>query len=279
MIAFLSANRTIATLLAACYFLALVFFHNIATAVADWLKYKMGLPVYNLFLLSTGILIGLLTVIFLWKKIRSYPERKIFFFGFLLTLFLIFQAFFTMMVVNMEAIHYIQYALLAILLLPLTKRFEDAFILATVLGIGDEIFQYLFLNPDFKYFDFNDILLNMLGAGSGLLFIAVAGKFEIKRPRRWYHSSSFLFILFVILLGTLIAYGKPVSFFPAGADDSCHWFSLYREDLPDTFWTPLYENRHYHIFRPREGIAAIILLTAFFGLTDRRYFLTNLIRN
>jgi hypothetical protein len=252
------------------YFLALVYFHDAATVAADWLKYQLTLKYYNLFFLLSGLFISTLATILLLRKIIANPERKPFFFYFMITVLAMLVAVLTMTVVNMEAIHFIQYAILAALALPLARRYEKAFIITTVLGIIDEIYQYLVLNPGFSYFDFNDIILNMLGAGAGLLILAIIGFPQVEtRPWRWYSSPAFWFIVLVWLAALILSLGLRVSFYPpAGGAPEGFWFSLYRTNLPDEFWTFLYDKRYYHILRPWEAISLMTLLTLFYSSLD-----------
>jgi len=254
------------------YFFGLVYFHDTATVAADWLKYKLTITYYNPVLLVSGLGFSLLIAFSLWMKVRERPELRIFLIWFLITILFMLLALLSMMVVNMEAIHYLQYAILAILVFPVFRRFNDAFVLTATLGILDEIYQYLVLNPTFNYFDFNDIILNMLGAGAGLLFIAVNIAPDIKPPRKWYSSSSFIFLSIVIFLGIIFSVQLYVSFFPVpGNFEGWHWFSLYRQGLPDEFWTFLYRERYYHILRPWEGIGMMVFLTLFYGIIDYIY--------
>lgn len=269
MIKYLSENKSIAFLLLAAYFLFLVSFHLGATVVADWLKYKLTLKYYNFSLLLFGLAVSISATFYLWRKIRKGRAYRVILQWFLITVLAMFLAIFTLMVTNMEAIHFLQYSILAVLIFPLVQRYEDAFISATILGMVDEVYQYLVLNPAFKYFDFNDIVLNILGAGAGLLVMAATVFPESRKPRKWYRSSSYFFVGIIILLGIIISGNYPISFFPITTNhDEWHWFSLYRQNLPDTFWTPLYASRHYHIFRPWEGIIVMSVLTFFYARID-----------
>lgn len=272
MINYFAQHKTIAFLLFVTYFLGLVYFHDAATVLADWLKYKLTLKYYNISLLLFGLVVSISAAFYLWRKIRKGLGYRIIFLWFLITVLAMFLAIFTLMVTNMEAIHFLQYSILAVLIFPLVQRYEDAFISATILGMVDEVYQYLVLNPTFKYFDFNDIVLNMLGAGAGLLVMAVTVFPESRKPRKWYRSSSYFFIGIIILLGVIISGNHPISFFPITTNhDYWHWFSLYRQNLADHFWTPLYASRHYHIFRPWEGIIVMSVLTVFYARIDYFY--------
>jgi hypothetical protein len=75
-----------------------------------------------------------------------------------------------------ERIHYVQYAVLAWLTAwvmdPERQRWPFGAILlfCTLVGIADEIYQYTHETLDYSdYLDFNDFLLNLLGAAAGLL--------------------------------------------------------------------------------------------------------------
>ena len=273
MYSFLARNRALALLLVTAYYLALVYFHDAATLAADWLKYQLTLKVYNLTFFISGLVISLLATYVLLRNVLRHPERRPFFVFFVITILLMFTAVLTMTVVDMEAIHFIQYGLLAALILPITRRYESAFIYATVLGILDEIYQYVVLKPDFSFFDFNCIFLNMLGAGAGLLVLAVAFFPPVKqRPWKVFGSPAFWFTVAILGIATLFSLHVSVSFYPqAGGEASGSLFSLYRDSLPDEFWTFLYHNRYYHILRPWEAIAIMSVLAVFYSIPDYLY--------
>jgi hypothetical protein len=76
-----------------------------------------------------------------------------------------------------EWAHYPQYALIAWLLAraldPERNRWCVGRVLfwVTLMGAGDELLQYLWITASYSdYFDFNDCLVNLLGASAGLLF-------------------------------------------------------------------------------------------------------------
>ncbi len=260
---YLLQNKTISWLVVCAYFLALVYFHDLATKIADWLKYLLTLKIYNLVLLLAGLLGSFAGLLVIWRYARKFPERGIFFIMFLVTAALMVLTVLTMMVVNMEAIHFIQFAILAVLIFPLVRRYDDALIYTAILGIIDETYQYLVLNPDFKYFDFNDLVLNMIGAGAGLLLLAALRMPEIKPPRKWHRSPALWFMAGLVILGLIFSAGHPVSFYPS--EEPGHWFSLYRTHPGPEFWTFLYDRRYYHILRPWEGIFFMAVLTVFYN--------------
>ena len=76
-----------------------------------------------------------------------------------------------LIVVNSEMIHFAQYALLGVLLFPLVRSYWLTVVVGTLLGAIDEGIQYWVWTPDMHYFDFNDVLFNLLGTVLGVLLI------------------------------------------------------------------------------------------------------------
>ena len=78
--------------------------------------------------------------------------------------------------IDIEVIHYPQYALVAVLLArALDPRRHgcpllEVVLLSVALSTVDEAVQYLHLMRDARYFDFNDLALNQLGTLAGLLW-------------------------------------------------------------------------------------------------------------
>lgn len=72
---------------------------------------------------------------------------------------------------SIEVIHFIQYAILSLLLMSIFKDFSLSFFVSMLLGILDEIYQYFVLyagQPD-VYLDYNDMVLNNHGAIMGII--------------------------------------------------------------------------------------------------------------
>jgi hypothetical protein len=85
----------------------------------------------------------------------------------------------SLLVSNVELIHFPQFALLTALLLATGLGAEAAWLLGTLAGIADEAFQYLVLYAGLPniYLDFNDMVLNALGAAYAVcLFAAARGR-------------------------------------------------------------------------------------------------------
>ena len=124
-----------------------------------------------------------------------------------------------MLAVNgIEAIHLPQYMLLALMLTAAGLGLESAWLVGALLGALDEMWQWQFLRrarPE--YFDWNDVVLNAIGAALGVL---------VARRLRWCRADGLLpggigVALLVVAL-TLSLLGGPMTaepfyrFSPAG---------------------------------------------------------------
>lgn len=123
------------------------------------------------------IAFALLALVILYQFLRSTGRLSIvFYWGMwfssvaLVDRFLLFK--------SVEYIHYPQYAILAALLIwcldpGLTKICAGRVLFwATVLGISDELHQYVHLAKSYgDYLDFNDFFLNLQGAAAGVLLV------------------------------------------------------------------------------------------------------------
>ena len=82
----------------------------------------------------------------------------------------------TLVTIDIEVIHYPQYALVAVLLAhaldPHRQRrvLLDVVLISAALSLLDEALQYFHLMDKARYFDFNDLALNQLGTLAGLLW-------------------------------------------------------------------------------------------------------------
>ena len=89
---------------------------------------------------------------------------------------------------GIEAIHYPQYALLSWVLVRARLPWESAWVLATGLGAVDELWQWGMLQRAVPgYLDWNDVVLNGVGAALGVLMTArlagAAGRGPLVRGR------------------------------------------------------------------------------------------------
>ena len=174
-----------------------------------------------------------------------------------------------------EYAHYPQYALLAWLLAramdPQRSRWYVGRVLfwATLMGIGDELLQYLWITTSYsEYLDFNDFLINLVAAAAGmLLFYGPA----VSSPRSaaYYKPVVELLVTGAIMLALLVGFQSghlvysPTENIPPGgivqrADGSRR---LYLQRAPDLYGSWPVGPRHgrYHVMQPVPALLLLLL--------------------
>jgi phosphatidylserine synthase len=105
-----------------------------------------------------------------------------------------------LLVAPIEYIHLPQYALLSVLLVKGGLPMEWAWLAATSLGALDEGYQFVFLRRGRpEYYDWNDIVLNAIGAGFGLVLLAAG------RAARFRRTFATVEVAVVVAIAALVA--------------------------------------------------------------------------
>lgn len=256
------------------YYLAVVLPHNDFGAwIAKNLDEPLGRDQYNLVILLSGVF-GLGVYLYLaWQGIQFTKRKKLrkqiwILIGYLLlTIYLVSQAFYYLVVINIEVIHLLQYAILGVLLLGFTHSYTATILGVLVLGALDELYQYKVLNPSYDYYDFNDVILDVLGGGLGLVLIATySPNLQLSISRR-SKKIMFLVVAFIFILLVLLYYMGILTIYPvAGIEEAP--FQLIRIYVP-TFWKTIPPNIVYHVVQPFEGLLILGLLAFCYGYLDR----------
>jgi len=115
----------------------------------------------------------------------------------------------SLIVVNgIEAIHYPQYALMAWLLVRAGLGLEQSWLTATALGALDEIWQWQTLPRAVPgYLDWNDIVLNAVGAALGVVVVVRRRWSPVTAPMlhdRWVGGAVAVAALIALTTGPLI---------------------------------------------------------------------------
>jgi hypothetical protein len=268
IIQFLGRHKILAVLLGIAVYFSIVAFHEAITELAIRLRNAIGRDKYNEYLAYSFLALLLAFIAFLCYHIFKSRQRYLKLALLAIVTALIVFSFRFLMVYSIEAIHFVEYMLVAIILLPVLRSYGETVFWVTILGILDELFQYRFLTPNFEYLDFNDITLNLLGAGAGALSVYVFSSDAITLKRfKWYRSPAFLTGAGLLTLFFILLLSGKITINPVETAGSGTWFSINRSTMPEEFWTKAYPGRVFHILRPFEGIAVIYLLfIGFFGL-------------
>lgn len=148
-----------------------------------------------------------------------------------------------LLVINVELIHFPQFGLLAALLLAAGLGPQAAWLGATVAGVVDEAYQHLvvYAGVPNTYFDYNDIVLDGLGAAWAVV-LAGAGRGRAPRSARALGAAMFAAVAVALWLAP-----------PRLAA---------REGFP--FYGPVFvraaTGRDYHVMAASEGLAALVFL-------------------
>src|SRR5262245_34453072 len=176
-------------LAAACgVFVSDLLLHLPITDVCDTLVRRFGFETYDL-VLRRGFL-GLGAVMVAVIALRRSPQRGLLLAsaGALVGVALVFQR--VLLVSGIENIHYPQYALIVWLLMQGGLPGESAYLVSTGLGIADEGYQLATMPRGTPgYFDWNDVVLNALGAAFGVVLVLALRRTQhepvLPRRRVW----------------------------------------------------------------------------------------------
>ncbi len=212
-----------------------------------------GRQEYNLIAISIAItlLIGLLY--FFIKNTRKLAGRNLIWGYMILNIIFAILIVSTLFVVNIEFVHFPQYALFAFLLFPLIGNYRSTLVWSTLAGMVDEAYQYFYLAPmDTAHYDFNDVLTDLVGVVFGLLLLR---SFDIREHTQFKLSKATFWIgigVIILILGGFHM-ADILSFYPS--ED--HEYHIVRE-MPKEFWSKISPNVTYHVVRPVEGLLMTI---------------------
>lgn len=168
----MSATRISPAWLAAValVFVADLFLHLPVTDLCDVIAARLGLRLYDRLAAVGFAVVGVATPIVIARWRAPAASFLALATTVLLGVALVVQK--TLLVASIENIHYPQYALLAFLLGQGGLPTELSWLLSLALGAVDEGYQWLFMpRGTFKYFDWNDVFLNAVGAAFGVVVL------------------------------------------------------------------------------------------------------------
>ncbi len=145
-----------------------LFLHLPISDVFDGLARRYGFTEYDTVTRVVFLVAGVASAVWLWWPSQGNGVRRA-----LVSLAAVIAIAQALIVVNgIEAIHYPQYAVMAWLLARTGMGLERSWLTASALGAADEIWQWQTLPRAVPgYLDWNDILLNAVGAALGVLVV------------------------------------------------------------------------------------------------------------
>lgn len=255
---YLHSKTYINLLIVLTYFVAVVAPHKTFGTYLNLVVFK-GVPraQYNFYVLIAAITVLAIYILFFIINANKQKDRKKLWLYMVINIGLSVLVMKYLFVINIETVHFPQYALLAILLFPLIGNYTGTMIWSTLFGVLDEAYQYFYLAPkDTFYFDFNDVITDIVGTVFGLLLLRSIGireksSFLLKKSTIWYGIG---LLISVVLLTHVLGL---LSIYP----NENRAYHLLRE-WPEGFWTIITSRKNpeiiFHVIRPIEGLILTI---------------------
>jgi hypothetical protein len=264
----LETHRLINIGLLLLYVISIVFAHDFFVQVSVDVMNSLSLNVYNRLVASivTMALLGLLFLVFYGIKKREEINSGGLVF-LLATIIGLVVHFFVFTEMNIEFIHAMEFGFLAVLIYPLVGRFGAAVVYAFPIMLLDEWFQYQMLFDYVEYFDFNDVLLDLLGAG---LFLSILKTFngKMEEPKGVFHRPEVYILTFVGVAILMLITASVIVLYATDVESNT---LLILNDIrePYGFWRehPLIGSE-YHVQEPVEGLITVFTVCAIYLLMD-----------
>jgi len=260
-------------------------YFRLLTAVSFWLLSSLLHLKFSLFLvepLDTGfgtitlkdyapqagyLLLMLFALYLIWYSIKgSYGNRGLIVWLIWLLLTGIINRY--LLATPIENIHFVQYGILSSLLLwglntgGNTHRLLIPRVLfwSTLAGIIDEVLQYFWITASYSdYMDFNDFLLNMMGAIAGILFYTGFAPLQTITLKTGTISLRQIITSFeaktVFLLCLIVSLFYSLGMF--------QWTDMERKPGSFGSWQPNFAQGEFYVLSPSEG--GLLLLVLFAG--------------
>lgn len=269
IIDWLIQRRTLNMVIVVVYSALILHMHDPMVKVSVKLMNYFTRQVYDVIVGSIATIFLLGIVYYFIKMLLRYRQATEIKVCYLLTvvslLFLHTQINFVM---NIELIHTVEFGILAFLIFPLTRRFGNTAFYALLVGMLDEWYQYNVEKPDSNYFDFNDLVLDLLGIGFVLVLLYSSGlnNKSYPRPVPWYRSPVFYIASLIAISVTVLLQLSLIQVY-AGSENA--WVVLNRDENTRQFWTHLPNSDIvFHVMQPLEGTTLLIALLSLFFLLD-----------
>ena len=192
----------------------------------------------------------------------------------------------TLVTIDIEVIHYPQYALVAVLLATALdadrqrRWLLEVVLISALLSVIDEAWQYFHSMKPAQYFDFNDLVLNQIGTLAGLLWyygFPRGGRLEATRRRRLLAAMLALVALCAAICGWLAATGilivAPVSAIQEdGIWQMSNGLRVVLQYAPGIFdnWRPSRSGGTYFVLGPGLWLAFMAATTLAVWAVERR---------
>ena len=278
LISFLAGRRGFTFVITGIYLFFIVFYHRKVSAVFDWLRDSYSFELYNAAALQVSLILLIFFSAFVYTGLKKLKEKLKAGILWCYSLLLVLLSYFLLITVNIEVIHFIQYALLAVPVFALVLRYGETVFWVTLMGAIDEAYQYFVLYRDNNtvYFDFNDVILNLVGAGIGVTLIYTLAhskndvSFSASPPERKGFKSPVITMTLAVSLLILGLYSTGFIKSHPEENGAGTFIVSSRQSAAPGFWTVPEKSKPFHIVPLLEGMSILALLLASYSMMDSR---------
>ena len=253
-------NKATSSILIIIYFGLCLLLHEEAEKPFEWFVKNFGNANLSLLLNIVFGISVLLLIFYVLKKLVEHPQRMRMLIFWLVALIFSYIGYYTLMPYKSEGIHFVQYCIMGYLCYHVLGKSWPALMLAYVLGVSDELYQYIWGGS--VYLDFNDMVLNFLGSFLGILLYSTMNPASIisGSDLQWRPGWSMCILIVCCSLGfAVLHYSGLVCIY---ADDGCN-ISLIKWDrgrLSYDFWDCTDWGKCWHRIKVWEGIIVLPVL-------------------
>lgn len=276
LLSWLSRHKRFTLFLIVSHFAISLFCHDLVSSMFLWLQDRLTRPIYNAAITGVASVSAILLSVLFFSRLFAFRGAKQRIFYWCMSLGFVIGGYNMLMCKNVESIHFPQYAILVVPVFALTRNFGMAFLWVTLLGALDEAYQYLVLHATWMdYYDFNDVILNAIGAGLGVTIVysfckLTEAPFAPRRPftaARWVRSPAVAASWTVALAVTLLRVTGLLVFSPMD-HTTIALVSLSRVAESVESWIHFPWGKTYHILGPIEGTVIVALMAGAYALMD-----------
>ncbi len=258
------SSKTIFLLLGILFFWLLFTYHELIGEFSNYIFSILKRDQYDALTTKGSLVLGIIFLSFS-SYLIFHRANKIINSGYLiLTLIMMIISYNLLFVINIEMIHFVEYSLLAAVLFFYFESFSRTVFYTGLLGIVDETYQYFVTYHNrLEYLDFNDFVINILGAACGALILKLI--LNSKKEKIALRLLAYdLLVLFSILTITIILV-------------KTNYISFYKNETAKiilnwqanpSFYTMITETKKFHVIKPFFGILIVNFLFLFYFTYD-----------
>ena len=276
LLSWFTPRPMVTALLAAVYYVAVVVSHDLVQELAYWLQHLYSRAIWGPTVAVIACAAGTWAS---WRAVRVLSgggrPRGVAaaWWG---SAALALAASLVLLATNMEIVHFLQYAILAVPVLVLTRRYGVTVLLIAGLGAFDEMYQWVVLHPGWAVrFDVNDVILNCIGGALGCAAVMVWG--GVKRAPE--PDARTLAVTWgpLLVVALLLGAGGPALAathrLAVDREDWCPhtWLTLSRIERPVSRWEEPDEARRHYVVHPGVALAVCLVIVGGFSWLDGRY--------